>query len=50
MHKDPRNTTLLARRQKLLGPAYSLFYSNPLHLVRGKGVWLLRKLPYPDYG
>jgi 4-aminobutyrate aminotransferase-like enzyme len=32
--------TLLARRRRLLGPAYSLFYRNPLHLVRGEGVWL----------
>jgi len=31
---------LLARRKKLLGPAYSLFYRNPLHIVRGEGVWL----------
>jgi len=32
--------TLLERRRKLLGPAYSLFYKKPLHLVRGEGVWL----------
>lgn len=31
---------LLARRQRLLGPAYRLFYDEPLHLVRGEGVWL----------
>ena len=31
---------MLARRKKLLGPAYSLFYRNPLHIVRGEGVWL----------
>jgi 4-aminobutyrate aminotransferase-like enzyme len=31
---------LLARRAKLLGPAYRLFYENPLHAVRGEGVWL----------
>jgi 4-aminobutyrate aminotransferase-like enzyme len=31
---------MLARRRKLLGPAYRLFYSKPLHLVRGEGVWL----------
>ena len=35
-----RNDTLLERRGKLLGPAYSLFYKEPLHLVRGEGVWL----------
>jgi 4-aminobutyrate aminotransferase-like enzyme len=32
--------SLLARRQKMLGSAYRLFYENPLHLVRGEGVWL----------
>ena len=31
---------LLARRTRLLGPAYRLFYERPLHLVRGEGVWL----------
>jgi 4-aminobutyrate aminotransferase-like enzyme len=31
---------LLARREKLLGPAYRLFYDDPVHLVRGEGVWL----------
>ena len=31
---------LLARRQQLLGPAYTLFYEEPVHLVRGEGVWL----------
>lgn len=31
---------LLERRRRLLGPAYSLFYKEPLHLVRGEGVWL----------
>jgi 4-aminobutyrate aminotransferase-like enzyme len=31
---------MLARRKKLLGPAYRLFYKNPVHLVRGEGVWL----------
>jgi len=32
--------TMLARRRKLLGSAYRLFYDNPVHLVRGEGVWL----------
>lgn len=32
---------LIARREKLLGPAYRLFYEEPVHLVRGEGVWLL---------
>ena len=31
---------LVDRRQRLLGPAYRLFYERPLHLVRGNGVWL----------
>ena len=31
---------LVARRQRLLGPAYRLFYDTPVHLVRGEGVWL----------
>ncbi len=31
---------MLERRKQLLGPAYRLFYRNPVHLVRGEGVWL----------
>jgi 4-aminobutyrate aminotransferase-like enzyme len=31
---------LVARRRKLLGPAYRLFYDEPVHLVKGEGVWL----------
>ncbi len=31
---------LLARRARVLGPAYRLFYERPLQLVRGEGVWL----------
>jgi 4-aminobutyrate aminotransferase-like enzyme len=31
---------LIARRARLLGPAYRLFYESPLHPVRGEGVWL----------
>ena len=31
---------MVARRQRLLGPAYRLFYETPVHLVRGAGVWL----------
>ena len=31
---------LIARRQRLLGPAYRLFYDDPVHVVRGEGVWL----------
>ena len=29
-----------ARRARLLGPAYRLFYDEPFHPVRGQGVWL----------
>jgi 4-aminobutyrate aminotransferase-like enzyme len=32
--------SLLQRRQQALGPAYSLFYERPVHLVRGEGAWL----------
>lgn len=31
---------LMARRARVLGPAYRLFYDTPLHPVRGEGVWL----------
>ena len=31
---------LIERRRQAMGPAYSHFYSRPLHLVRGEGVWL----------
>ena len=31
---------LLERRRRLLGPAYRLFYEEPLHIVKGEGVWL----------
>jgi 4-aminobutyrate aminotransferase-like enzyme len=31
---------LLSRRRKALAPAYELFYDEPVHLVRGEGVWL----------
>jgi len=37
---DAQTQALLARRARLLGPAYRLFYDEPLHLVRGDGVWL----------
>jgi 4-aminobutyrate aminotransferase-like enzyme len=30
----------LSRRERLLGPSAYLFYKNPLHIVRGEGVWL----------
>ena len=31
---------LQARRDKVLGPSYRLFYTEPVQLVRGEGVWL----------
>jgi len=31
---------MILRRDKVLGPAYRLFYQQPLHFVRGEGVWL----------
>src|SRR5579862_7016317 len=31
---------LVRRRAGSLGPAYRLFYAEPLHIVRGEGVWL----------
>ena len=33
-------SAMLERRNKLLGPAYRLFYDEPVHIVRGEGVWL----------
>ena len=34
------NRNLIARRERLLGRNMSLFYEEPVHLVRGEGVWL----------
>lgn len=34
------DAALVARRARVLGPAYRLFYETPVHLVRGEGVWL----------
>ncbi|MDD0837805.1 aspartate aminotransferase family protein [Curvibacter sp. HBC61] len=36
----PTDADLLARRARLLGPAYRTFYDTPFHPVRGDGVWL----------
>jgi 4-aminobutyrate aminotransferase-like enzyme len=36
----PVEAAMVERRQRLLGPAYRLFYETPVHLVRGEGVWL----------
>ena len=35
-----KNNAMIERRRKLLGSAYKLFYDNPVHIVRGEGVWL----------
>jgi 4-aminobutyrate aminotransferase-like enzyme/Ser/Thr protein kinase RdoA (MazF antagonist) len=32
--------SLLSRRRRLMGAGAELFYDEPLHLVRGEGVWL----------
>jgi 4-aminobutyrate aminotransferase-like enzyme len=37
---SPQEKALIDRREKLLGPAYRLFYAHPIHVVRGEGVWL----------
>lgn len=37
---DHSTAERLARRTRLLGPAYRLFYDEPFHPVRGEGVWL----------
>ena len=34
------NSGLLERRQRLLGQRMPLFYSDPVHIVRGEGIWL----------
>lgn len=34
------DTTLTARRERALGAGAPLFYREPLHIVRGEGVWL----------
>jgi 4-aminobutyrate aminotransferase-like enzyme len=34
------DTTLTARRDRALGAGAPLFYREPLHIVRGEGVWL----------
>jgi 4-aminobutyrate aminotransferase-like enzyme len=41
---------MLDRRKRLLGPAYRLFYDQPINIVRGEGVWLFDQYdkPYLD--
>ena len=35
-----REHAMIERRERLLGPAYRLFYEEPVHFTRGEGVWL----------
>ena len=35
-----KNADLQRRRTELLGPNFSTFYEDPVHIVRGDGVWL----------
>ncbi len=37
---DPELRQIVKRRASLLGPAYKLFYANPVRIVRGQGVHL----------
>ncbi len=34
------DTELIRRRDAALAPSYQLFYDEPIHLVRGEGVWV----------
>lgn len=38
--KNPATQAMIERRTRLLGPAYRLFYEEPVQFVRGEGVWL----------
>lgn len=37
---EPDIAAMMERRNRLLGSAYRLFYKEPVHIVRGEGVWL----------
>lgn len=37
---DPATDSLIAARDRVLGPSYRLFYERPVHLVRGEGTRL----------
>jgi len=39
-HLQPLQKKMIERRERLLGPAYRLFYDTPAHFVKGEGVWL----------
>ncbi|MFK7957124.1 MAG: aspartate aminotransferase family protein [Lysobacterales bacterium] len=38
---DQTTQNLISRRDALLGPKAPLFYDQPLHMVKGEGVWLV---------
>ena len=40
MAVSARSQDLLDRRRRLLGPNVSTFYEEPVHLVKGEGVWV----------
>jgi len=42
-HLDSATRALVERRTRVLGPAYRLFYQNPVEVSRGKGVFLYDK-------
>lgn len=37
---DAEMRRMIERRQRVLGPAYKLFYETPVHVARAEGVWL----------
>ena len=40
MTLSPKSAELIERRGRLLGPNVSTFYDEPVHVVKGEGVWL----------
>lgn len=38
--KATAEEALLHRRERAMGPTYRLFYRQPVHLVKGEGIWL----------
>jgi 4-aminobutyrate aminotransferase-like enzyme len=40
MAAETSTQALIERRARLLGPNVSTFYDDPVHIVRGEGVWL----------